>query len=115
MGSIGPQFGVSPIMLKQRSLDSLAAEMDVQQIDVIKIDVEGAELGVLQGAARIIGSKRPPVILFEFADWAEARISGQQPGDAQAVLLAHGYRLSGLQEVAEREENLLRRCAMVPA
>jgi FkbM family methyltransferase len=93
MGSIGPQFGVSPIMLKQRSLDGLAAEMVVQQIDVIKIDVEGSELGVLQGAVRILSSERPPVILFEFADWAETRISDQQPGDAQAFLLAHGYRL----------------------
>jgi len=80
-------------MLRQRALDSLAAEMEVQQIDVIKIDVEGAELGVPQGAARILSSKRPPVILFEFADWAEARISGQRPGDAQAALLARRYRL----------------------
>ena len=29
--------------------------MDFQQIDVNKIDVEGAELGMLQGEARIIG------------------------------------------------------------
>jgi hypothetical protein len=93
MGSIGPQFGVSPIMLKQRSLDGLAAELEIHQIDVIKIDVEGAELGVLQGAAGILGSKQPPVIVFEFADWAETRISGQQPGDAQAFLLTRGYRL----------------------
>jgi Methyltransferase FkbM domain len=87
MGSIGPQFGDSPVMLKQRSLDGLSAEMNVQQIGVIKIDIEGSELGVLQGAG-ILGSERPPVILFEFADWAEARISGQQPGDVQAVLLS---------------------------
>jgi len=107
MGSIGPQFGVSPIMLKQRSLDGLAAEMDVQQIDVMKIDVEGAELGVLQGAARILGSKRPPVILFEFADWAETRIPGQQPGDAQAVLLAHGYRLFRLTGGSRTREQIV--------
>src|SRR5262249_20970983 len=62
MGSIGPQFGVSPIMLRQRTLDGLAAEMEVNQIDVIKIDVEGAELGVLQGAARSLSAKRPPAI-----------------------------------------------------
>ena len=93
MGSLGPQFGASPITLKQRSLDVLLTEMGIHQVAVIKIDVEGAEIGVLRGAQRLLASERPPVIVFEFADWAEERILGQQPGDAQALLLSNGYRL----------------------
>jgi FkbM family methyltransferase len=94
MGSIGPQFSDIPtMMLNQRSLDAILASMDVQKVDVVKIDVEGAELGVLRGAKRLLDSKCPPVIVFEFIDWAEARIPNQQPGDAQAFLLAEGYRL----------------------
>jgi FkbM family methyltransferase len=93
MGSVGPQFSEPPIMLEQRSLDTMLTRMDIDQVDVIKIDVEGAELDVLRGANRLLTSERPPTIIFEFADWAEARIPGQQPGDAQAFLLANGYRL----------------------
>jgi hypothetical protein len=71
--------------------------MDIHRVDVLKIDVEGAELGVLRGANRLMTSERPPTIIFEFADWAEARIPGQQPGDAQAFLLTKGYRLFHLE------------------
>jgi hypothetical protein len=41
----------------------------------------------------LFASRRKPVAVFEFADWAEARITGQPPGDAQRAILANGYRL----------------------
>ncbi len=46
-----------------KKLDDLVTADDV---DVIKIDVEGAELGVLRGSAQIISNCRP-VIMFESA------------------------------------------------
>jgi len=46
-----------------KKLDSLVTSDDV---DVIKIDVEGAELGVLRGGEKIISNCRP-VIMFESA------------------------------------------------
>ena len=73
MGSLGPQFDAAPIMLKRRTLDSLLAEIDIHSVDVMKIDVEGAELGVLRGAQQLLSSDRAPVLVFEFIDWAEAR------------------------------------------
>lgn len=90
MGSVGPQFSEPPIMLEQRSLDTMLTGMDIHRVDVLKIDVEGAELGVLRGANRLMTSERPPTIIFEFADWAEARIPDQQPGDAQAFFTYEG-------------------------
>lgn len=93
MGSLGPQFNVEPIRLEQRSLDAVLDGRDIQQVDVIKIDVEGGELGVLRGSLRLLAAKRPPSIVFEFSDWAEARIFDQQPGDAQSFLLANDYRI----------------------
>jgi FkbM family methyltransferase len=107
MGSVGPQFGAVPIMLKQRSLDTLLAESNIFHVDVLKIDVEGAELGVLKGAQRLLSSERPPAIVFEFADWAEARIPGQWPGDAQRLLFQAGYRLFRLEPGGRRGEQLL--------
>ena len=34
-----------------------------------------------------------PLILFEFCDWAEARVPGGEVGDAQRLLLEWGYRI----------------------
>jgi FkbM family methyltransferase len=107
MGSLGPQFCNVPIMLPQQSLDNILTRMDIHQVDVIKIDVEGAEEGVLRGAQRLLASERPPIVVFEFTDWAEARIPGQQPGDAQAFLLASGYHLFRVERGGAVGEELL--------
>ena len=115
MGSIGPQFGVSPTMLKQRSLNSLAAEIGIQQIDVIKIDVEGAELGVLQGAAGIIGSKRPPVICSSSPIGLRPEIPDSNSAMLRLFCSGMGTACSDSQEVAKRERKLLRWCATVLA
>ena len=107
MGSLGPQFNAAPIMLKQRSLDRILEDLHFDTVDVVKMDVEGAELKVLQGARRLLASKRPPVIIFEFCDWAEERIAGQKPGDAQASLLGNGYRLFCLEKAGSLGQELL--------
>jgi FkbM family methyltransferase len=52
---------VREIRVSVKTLDALVDDHDV---DVIKIDVEGAELGVLKGALRLIARCRP-VLMFE--------------------------------------------------
>lgn len=93
MGSIGPQFGTSPVMLAQRALDDILDELTIENVDVVKLDIEGAELGALQGLSRRLVGQRPPAIVFEFADWAETRIDGQAAGSAQEFLLSLAYSL----------------------
>src|SRR5262249_9558420 len=93
MGSIGPQFSFPPVTLMQRPLDDVLDELSINDIDVVKLDIEGSEFGALQGLLRRLKRPRPPVIVFEFIDWAETRIPGQAAGSAQQFLLSLGYSL----------------------
>jgi len=71
------QPDIEEITVELRTLDELTSEST--RIDFIKIDVEGAELGVLKGAAQLIG-KFKPVIVFECGLGA-SEYYGTKPGD----------------------------------
>ena len=92
-GPLVPQFGAEPVILAQRPLDAILDELAIERVDVVKLDIEGAEVGALQGLIRRLTSGGPPVIVFEFADWAETRIAGQTAGSAQEFLFSLGYSL----------------------
>jgi FkbM family methyltransferase len=51
------------------TLDYLMRQLDIQGVDVIKLDVDGFELGVLQGAQGIIGANRQISIIMELAPY----------------------------------------------
>jgi len=93
VGSIGPQFDIPPALLRQVALDGLLDDVGIGHVDVMKLDVEGSELGVLQGLTRRLTGSRSLKILFEFCDWAEERIERQVPGGAEAFLHSLGYRI----------------------
>jgi FkbM family methyltransferase len=56
------------IQVPVTSLDTFLAQQNVARVDFIKMDVEGAELGVLEGAEELLGRSPRPVILAELAD-----------------------------------------------
>lgn len=50
-------------MVKVTRLDQLAVDLKLEQIDVIKIDVEGYELAVLEGMKEVMEKFRPHILL----------------------------------------------------
>jgi FkbM family methyltransferase len=50
---------VIEIIVELKKLDSLISS---HEVDVIKIDVEGAELGVLRGGERLVAESRPTIV-----------------------------------------------------
>jgi FkbM family methyltransferase len=69
-------------------LDDLLA--DLPRVDVIKVDVEGAEVHVFTGLSRILAANPAITIMFE---WAPAQIEavGDDPGSLVDLLTGHGF------------------------
>ena len=68
------------------SVDDLCADRGIDAVRYLKLDVEGAELMALQGAARMLGAAAIDYVLVEteFDDPISAEID--------ALLTGHGYR-----------------------
>jgi FkbM family methyltransferase len=65
-----PNIGerTSAIRVELRRLDDVLQMLGQPRVDFIKLDVEGAELSLLQGAGRVLKSESRPVILAEVQD-----------------------------------------------
>ncbi len=98
MGSLAPQFHVEPVEVEGVPLDTLLSDADLRRVDVLKIDVEGFERHVLEGAERLLRGTDPPLVVFEFTDWGEARVPGGAPGNAQRLLMDWGFSLWRLED-----------------
>ncbi len=72
------------------TLDAALERAEVSRLDLIKMDVEGAEELVLRGASRALAEYRP-IVLFELNPTAAARF-GLQTDGAWRVLEEAGYR-----------------------
>jgi FkbM family methyltransferase len=68
----GHRFGLHETV-QVRRLDSFCHETGINQIDLLKIDVEGSELAVLRGAGGMLGTAID-AIQFEFGTTIEARV-----------------------------------------
>jgi len=74
-----------------RRVDHVVSEHDITRLDVLKMDVEGAELRLIEGAHETLSRFRP-VILFEALDAALRHQGGGSEALCDA-LSALGYRL----------------------
>lgn len=77
-----------------RPLDEVLAEHDVEHVDAIKCDVEGAELAVLRGARATLERDHPLLLLEIDQRWA-ARY-GNTGEDVIELLAELGYRYERL-------------------
>lgn len=78
-----------------RTLDDLVEEEGLPRVDVIKIDAEGAECRVIEGARQVINHFRP-VLLFEAVD-AALRKQGANRDTLLALVTSLKYKLFTLQ------------------
>jgi len=58
--------GSKSIPLRTESIDALVHGGEIERVDFLKVDVEGADLGVLQGAATTIAAQRPRLAIAAY-------------------------------------------------
>ena len=89
-GSWSDEAAVKSYEIKTNSLDTFAAEHNIERLNFIKIDTEGAELLVINGGANVIERHHPIVYAEIFNDWSQD--FHYTSADLVARLMALGYR-----------------------
>jgi FkbM family methyltransferase len=74
-------------------LDSYCFDRNLPRIDILKVDVEGAEPAVIRGAAGLLGNpeQRPRLIMLELFE-PMLRQFGCTIGQLEALMDNYGYR-----------------------
>jgi FkbM family methyltransferase len=93
-------FGNDPqsVRVAAVSLDRDLADRKIGHVDVLKIDAEGAEPFVLDGATRLLASPNPPVIIIEVNAFT-LNCAGFKPSEVLSRLESHGYRLTEIEKL----------------
>ncbi|MGH9429255.1 MAG: FkbM family methyltransferase, partial [Terriglobia bacterium] len=92
--------------VKVRTLDSFAADLNIQAIHLIKADIEGYEVHFLKGAREVIREFRP-ILMLELNPATLERY-GACAEDLIGLVTSYGY------EIFEIEGRQLRKLAKVP-
>jgi len=105
-GIIDKHWGLGTIIRKSENSDNVAEEvqtirfddyvrdngLNIENIRFIKIDVEGAEIMVLQGMKDILERKVCDYLIVEVCD-SRLRETGSSSAEVLALLRSYGYRL----------------------
>lgn len=92
-----------PITIMATTLDQLSSEKGVETIDLLQIDVEGAEVRVIQGASEFLKEHRIKMILCE---WHPRQLKDEFQTDPIAFLAQinrYGYDAFRLDEQTGKE------------
>jgi FkbM family methyltransferase len=93
LGSQGSLFRVDTdraIQVGTRTLDSFLAEQGVGRVDVVKVDVEGAEMHVLRGMPELLSGATRPALMFEICA-AHLKAAGFTPAELFNAIVSYGY------------------------
>jgi hypothetical protein len=82
-------LGTGDLDVAMTTLDLLAEEQSLSRVDLIKVDAEGAEALILEGAVRVLERDRPALIC-EMQDIWSARY-GRDAQSTFSLLSALGY------------------------
>ena len=85
-----PRIELPRIQVPAIAVDELLADMGWDRVDLIKMDVEGSEVGALRGMSRLLGGAKAPPILYE-SNGHTLALFGQTPSQLLATVAEFGY------------------------
>ncbi len=88
------------------TLDSYLDDKRIEKVDLIKVDIEGAEMMFLNGAARIFEQEAPPIFLVEMA-LGQTQHFGYVPDDlVKFIALKGDYKFYAVDEASGRLQQI---------
>jgi len=83
------------------TLDAFVKNNNISRVDVMKVDVEGAELLIFRGAEDLLRRSDAPLVLYEGYSWCTKGF-GYHPVEIMWLLKDYGYLLFVLDGESER-------------
>jgi FkbM family methyltransferase len=71
-----------------RKLDSLVAELRLERLDFVKIDVEGYEFPILRSSTDLL-NRHQSLVLFEFNSWCQIALHDMSPKEFAGWIFDH--------------------------
>lgn len=90
--SIFRQVSTKYVEVLRETLDAFVEREGIKRVDAIKLDVEGAELHVIQGAHQTI-QRFKPILMVEFSP-ANLQTAGTSPEELFETIVSYGYTAS---------------------
>lgn len=81
-----------PVTVNGRTFDSLHADGTIPKCDVMKMDIEGAEVLALKGMKVFFKEEKPRIVVIEVSDVLLSQF-GSKPSDIVLFFNDHGYSL----------------------
>jgi FkbM family methyltransferase len=100
--------GSKTIKVPVTTLDLYAESINLKRLDLLKLDVEGAELYALRGARSVL-SRLKPAVLFEVG-YQNLRPFGILPSDVYKFLEESGYQILSLNQKPLTEVEFAHAC-----
>lgn len=88
---LGQEFTPQTFTVRTMPADAFLAEQGIEQVDVIKMDIEGAEIGALRGLQSTIARSPQLQLVMEYNP-AALQAFGHEPEAALAEVLAMGFQ-----------------------
>lgn len=95
LGNVGASEVTSELRVPATTVDRAASERGIGRLGLLKIDVEGFEPEVLEGAGNLLAARAIDLILFEYSPGFYRR-RGIDPRAPLAVLERFGYCVTAL-------------------
>lgn len=83
-------FEMQKYRVATAAIDQCLAEMNIKQVDLVKMDIEGAEMGALRGMRQTIARSPGLILVMEYNPQA-LQAFGHEPTDALRETLEMGF------------------------